>query len=51
MRIESLKKKKTINIQAVFGHELWEKVAHCKILEWQVVNKKMNNNSMEPYTE
>ena len=24
-----------------------KRAAHCKILEWQVMNKKMNSNSMD----
>ena len=29
------------------GMSYKKKAAHCKILEWQVMNKKMNSNSME----
>ena len=47
-------------IQLHSGHKLWKKSStlhtaklqkflnstHCKILEWQVMNEKMNSNSM-----
>ena len=34
-------------LQLYSGNEIWKNSSYCKNIEWQVMNKKMNSNSME----
>ena len=46
-RTESVNKKIKLHSSDIRGTNYGEKVAHRKILEWQVMNKSINNSAME----
>ena len=46
-RTESVNKKIKLHSSDIRGTNYGEKVAHRKILEWQVINKNINNSAME----
>ena len=46
-RTESVNKRIKLHSSDIRGTNYGEKVAHRKILEWQVMNKSINNSAME----
>ena len=46
-RTESVNKRIKLHSSDIRGTNYGEKVAHHKILEWQVMNKNINNSEME----
>ena len=46
-RTESVNKRIKLHSSDIRGTNYGEKVAHRKILEWQVMNKNINNSAME----
>ena len=40
-------KRNKLHSSGIQGTSYGKRAAHCKILQWQVMNKKMNSNSME----
>ena len=46
-RTESVNKRIKLYSSDIRGTNYGEKVAHRKILEWQVMNKNINNSAME----
>ena len=46
-RTESVNKRIKLHSSDIRGTNYGKKVAHRKILEWQVMNKNINNSAME----